>query len=313
MQEHSYTQSKDIIEEDKQHEDRLEKNQLDEERSQWNESMSDWKVRQCIKLTPIRNVKIIKFNHLHPKHNTFINGVTTKYTKPGIQLRPIMPLDTKHYEQVEWLREERYITDLEKGSERMDFLLLPYAGRVIFQRSFYRDVPPTVFFQYPKCCACKRPSERTFAMTQKELGGNFLSFTISETTYVFKCLCKVLKYAGFRIARSSHWNLLWTGANRGDVISPLDILQKTNHFPGIFQIGRKDNLCRNINRLKRMHGREYNICPTTYTLPEDLQRFTKDRESKEAANWIWIMKPCASSCGRGIKLIGPNTVINTTE
>jgi len=282
--------------------------------------MSDWRARQCIKLTPIKNIKIIKFNNLHSRETSnqypcinAIERVPTKYSRAGIQLRPIMPLDTKYYEQIEWLKEERYITDLEKGSERIDFLLLPYAGRVIFQRSSYRDVPPTVFFQYPKCCSRIRPMERTFVMTQKELGSNFLSFTISETTYVFKYLCKALKYAGFRVARNSRWNLLWTGANRGDIVSPLDILQKTNHFPGIFQIGRKDNLCRNINRLKRIHGKEYSICPVTYTLPEDLQRFIKDRESKETANWIWIMKPCASSCGRGIKLIGPNTVLNTTE
>ena len=298
------------------------------------DSMSDCqtKYREWVKLTPIKNVKIIKFNpsvsrdckrttdpysfinvnhNPGPRSNSKSNN--SRSIIAGAQLRPLKPLEAIVYEQIEWMPEERYITDLDKESERIEYLLLPYANRIIFQESNYNEMNPTVFFQYPKCCKKMRRLEQTFTMTQYELGSNFFSFSVSETTCVYKCVCKVLKYAGFRVARGSRWNLLWTGANKGDVVSPLDIFQKTNHFPGIFQIGRKDNLCRNINRLKRIHGREYNICPLTYVLPEDLQRFTKDRESREMKNWIWIMKPSASSCGRGIRLLGPNSLLDITE
>ena len=50
-------------------------------------------------------------------------------------------------------------------------------------------------------------------------------------------------------------------------ISKTSKYQKSNHFPGTFQVTKKDNLWRNINRLKKIFHKEYNICPITYNLP----------------------------------------------
>jgi tubulin polyglutamylase TTLL4 len=75
------------------------------------------------------------------------------------------------------------------------------------------------------------------------------------------------------------------------------------------QIGRKDNMWRNIFRLKRKHGKDYDICPKTYIFPEDTKRFKQDRESEKKKNVLYILKPAALSCGRGIKIIGKNTNI----
>lgn len=61
-----------------------------------------------------------------------------------------------------------------------------------------------------------------------------------------------------------------------------------------------------MSRMKRGFGAEYDFCPTTYILPEDYQRFAVDRDNYP----IWIMKPNALSCGRGIKLIGRKTVVD---
>jgi len=229
--------------------------------------------------------------------------------------RPIIPttVPLETIEKVEFIEETPLVMDLDKTGERTENLLLPYANRVILQKSIYKDRPPTVFFAYPKCCKMIRKMERTIIYSQEELKDKYLSFAISETTTPYKVICKVLKYAGFRVSRSSHWNLLWTGAIKSDLVMPLNPMQRTNHFPGIFQIGRKDNLCRNINRLKRIHGKDYNICPTTYVLPEDLGRFSKDRDTAEGKTQLWILKPSAQSCGRGIRLIGPKTVLGVKE
>lgn len=58
-----------------------------------------------------------------------------------------------------------------------------------------------------------------------------------------------------------------------------------------------------------MYGKAYDIAPATYILPEDYKRWLVDREVN---NWksMYIMKPCASSCGRGIKVIGKRTHVN---
>eukprot|EP00352_Strombidinopsis_acuminata_P001087 CAMPEP_0176342966 /NCGR_PEP_ID=MMETSP0126-20121128/3588_1 /TAXON_ID=141414 ORGANISM="Strombidinopsis acuminatum, Strain SPMC142" /NCGR_SAMPLE_ID=MMETSP0126 /ASSEMBLY_ACC=CAM_ASM_000229 /LENGTH=53 /DNA_ID=CAMNT_0017688675 /DNA_START=1251 /DNA_END=1412 /DNA_ORIENTATION=+ len=48
---------------------------------------------------------------------------------------------------------------------------------------------------------------------------------------------------------------------------------------------------------------EYNFCPKTYLFPDDYRKFMMDREQENYKN-MYIMKPNASSCGRGIKVIG---------
>lgn len=50
----------------------------------------------------------------------------------------------------------------------------------------------------------------------------------------------------------------------------------------------------------------------TYLFPEDCARFEIDRE-KEHGNPLYILKPVASSCGRGIKVIGKKTKITKRE
>ena len=51
--------------------------------------------------------------------------------------------------------------------------------------------------------------------------------------------------------------------------------------------------------MKRTFGTEYDFCPQTYIFPDDYKRFVQDRESDDS---MFIMKPVASSCGRGIKV-----------
>jgi glutathionylspermidine synthase len=55
--------------------------------------------------------------------------------------------------------------------------------------------------------------------------------------------------------------------------------------------------------MKRYHGKAFEICPMTYVFPEDYKRWNNEREI-EGFKSMYIMKPIASSCGRGIKVIG---------
>ena len=98
-------------------------------------------------------------------------------------------------------------------------------------------------------------------------------------------------------------NVLWTGSVKPDLLRETNKYQKLNHFPGSFQIGRKDCMWRNIARFRRTNGTDYEICPPTYIFPEDYKRFIADREATDQNKALWILKPSASSCGKGIKLL----------
>mmetsp|Transcript_19259 Transcript_19259/g.18946 ORF Transcript_19259/g.18946 Transcript_19259/m.18946 type:complete len:265 (-) Transcript_19259:786-1580(-) len=115
-----------------------------------------------------------------------------------------------------------------------------------------------------------------------------------------------MKMAGFQMVTGSNWNMLWTGIPRPDTIKNACKFQKINHYPSTMQIGRKDNMWRNIFRMKRKHGKDYDICPKTYIFPEDHKRFKMDREG-EKKSVLYILKPAALSCGRGIRIIGKNS------
>jgi tubulin polyglutamylase TTLL4 len=61
--------------------------------------------------------------------------------------------------------------------------------------------------------------------------------------------------------------------------------------------------------MRRIYGTPFEIAPTTYILPEDYKRWCADREINNFKS-MYIMKPAASSCGRGIKVIGKRTHVN---
>ena len=109
--------------------------------------------------------------------------------------------------------------------------------------------------------------------------------------------------AGFKNVTGPGWNVIWTGLFKQGRLKNMNQQQHINHFAGSWAIGRKDYMWRNVQRMKRLHGKAFDICPTTYIFPEDYKRWHIDREVSNFKN-MYIMKPCASSCGRGIRVIG---------
>ncbi len=85
------------------------------------------------------------------------------------------------------------------------------------------------------------------------------------------------------------------------LIKKLNKFQRYNHFPCTWQLGRKDNLWKNYKILSQYFPEDYNFIPDTYIIPEDQSQFIKMYESNPDYNWI--IKPVASSRGRGIRLL----------
>ncbi|NXL99599.1 TTLL5 polyglutamylase, partial [Tyrannus savana] len=108
---------------------------------------------------------------------------------------------------------------------------------------------------------------------------------------------------------SSDYNLMWTGSHlKPYLLRSLTDIQKVNHFPRSYELTRKDRLYRNVTRMQLTHGfKTFHILPQTFILPTEYQDFcntySKDRGP-------WIVKPVASSRGRGVYLINnPSQIV----
>lgn len=88
--------------------------------------------------------------------------------------------------------------------------------------------------------------------------------------------------------------------------------QKMNHFPGCWNLGRKDYMWRHLNKQRRSFPEAYNFVPTTYLFPSDFDRFEIAREVAEKGK-LWIMKPANQACGRGIKMLKKDTPIKNKK
>lgn len=66
---------------------------------------------------------------------------------------------------------------------------------------------------------------------------------------------------------------------------------QVNHFPGTFEIGRKDRLWRNLSRLQARVGRkEMDFVPLTFVLPQDIKLLKKEWD-EGGTKQKWILKP----------------------
>uniref|UniRef100_UPI00358F8D42 tubulin monoglutamylase TTLL4-like n=1 Tax=Myxine glutinosa TaxID=7769 RepID=UPI00358F8D42 len=79
--------------------------------------------------------------------------------------------------------------------------------------------------------------------------------------------------------------------------------QKLNHFPGTFEIGRKDMLWQNLARLRKLFGhQEFGFFPQSFVLPFDLQELRLVWNQGVGLH-RWIAKPPAGARGNGIKVL----------
>ncbi|XP_035023314.1 tubulin polyglutamylase TTLL5 isoform X1 [Hippoglossus stenolepis] len=104
------------------------------------------------------------------------------------------------------------------------------------------------------------------------------------------------------------FNLMWTGSHlKPYILRSLQDFQKVNHFPRSYELTRKDRLYKNIQRMQQTHGfKNFHIVPQTFVLPSEYQEFCNCFAKDKGP---WIIKPVASSRGRGIYLVSnPNQI-----
>ena len=149
------------------------------------------------------------------------------------------------------------------------------------------------------------------ALSINSYNNNYSQSVVQSTTnYYFKligneCLLvkKLLEDNGFIQSRSGEpWTIAWSSGHiKLTSYEKLSKYQKMNHFPRSNELTRKDLLYKNLSKLKELFpGTKFDFLPESYILPNEFT-FLKDRMDKNP-NQFWIVKPVASSQGRGIFL-----------
>ncbi|CAG4955064.1 unnamed protein product [Parnassius apollo] len=220
--------------------------------------------------------------------------------------------DTNSKEHQQFLTALHTINPFKTLTSRKDSqLALPESIQNCLRPSLFPRVPPYLkFMGHEETTPLKIP-----APIQKHLKWKLTTIT----PIVVK---KTLTNSGFRLVKSDcdtsecpqeetvDWIGIWGKHMKSLMFRAIKDGQKMNHFPGTFQIGRKDRLWRNLQKLVAKHGvSEFGIMPKTYVLPHDLKILKHDWQKYAANNERWIIKPPASARGTGIKVVSRWTQI----
>ena len=108
------------------------------------------------------------------------------------------------------------------------------------------------------------------------------------------------KHAGFKVTEDPrHWNASWGRQYTEEEYKKCEAWQKINHFACAFLVGRKDHLHSRMCELKERVGDFASFYPTSYLLPQDAKQLNAEWKKYP----YWIVKPSASSRGRGIHIL----------
>jgi tubulin polyglutamylase TTLL6/13 len=134
---------------------------------------------------------------------------------------------------------------------------------------------------------------------------------ISDTEYdVVKQVASEIFLWKLTELEEDDWDITWTdSAVPTEKLTKMKPYQKINHFPGMHGICKKNYLAWNLNKMLKIYPNEYNFFPRTWVLPGDYSDFKIHANKKK----VFIVKPEASSQGRGIFLIKRIEDINLSE
>ncbi|RLN67068.1 hypothetical protein BBP00_00001866, partial [Phytophthora kernoviae] len=111
-----------------------------------------------------------------------------------------------------------------------------------------------------------------------------------------------------KTAFSNTWNIFWGEHFKAQEFGALLPFQRVNHFPGSFELGRKDRLCAHLLRMRKKHPAAYSeVIPETYLTANDYDKQQFLARFQAEPEIVWILKPPNLSCGRGIKLVSASS------
>ena len=200
-----------------------------------------------------------------------------------------------------------YRPELRNVTSEKITLLSPPPGTPYHPRTLF-------FFNDPEV----NPNEQNKQLILNEITIQDKKFMIFYKAYknLPLCLSEPMKYNN--IIRSKLFddtNIIWKLLKKDKMfplLKEINKYQRFNHFPMTWQLSRKDNLYTNFKKMKNKHPNDYTYMPETYVLPRDTNLFQPLIENyKMSVENMWLIKPVASSRGRGIHLMTNSDTLPT--
>ena len=155
-----------------------------------------------------------------------------------------------------------------------------------------KKIPIVIF----NCQALSKP--------QPQAVGQKYHLTFKTVNADAKLISQICHAHGFHEVHASNtdYNLMWTGVHpKPHAFKSMLPHQRVNHFPRSYELTRKDRLYQNIERLQHSKGsKHFNFVPKTFMIPAEYSEFAATHHRMRGA---WIVKPVASSRGRGIFIV----------
>ena len=101
---------------------------------------------------------------------------------------------------------------------------------------------------------------------------NHRRVVVSVVSCKYDVVAQAARGLGWRCTVDEHeeYNLLWNDSYVPfDTIAQLNRYQKTNHFPGMSELAKKNLLAKNLNRIAKQLPGEFSFVPPTFILPAE--------------------------------------------
>ena len=152
----------------------------------------------------------------------------------------------------------------------------PPEGFIRVRPSKFAGIPSTVFFDYPEDLRMKRSDYSEL----EEQGKRKMRY---ETHWERNCIKNAFHRAGYTRSEKN-WTALWSKHQTEEFTKQLNCLQKVNHFPSSWCIGRKDRLMQTITMMRRVHGSEYDFHPEGFILPQEREALLRQITAVDASS-----------------------------
>ncbi|XP_075982485.1 tubulin tyrosine ligase-like 5 isoform X2 [Anticarsia gemmatalis] len=146
--------------------------------------------------------------------------------------------------------------------------------------------------------------ESVKVLESSHMPARLLKITYKLVNTETKLLHRLLQAHGLQeaVTEAKDFNLLWSGLHpKPDVLRSMSPYQRVNHFPRSYELTRKDKLFKNIEKMQYFRGlKQFDFIPTTFLMPAEYKELCSTHYRTKGP---WIVKPAASSRGRGIYIV----------
>eukprot|EP00927_Polykrikos_kofoidii_P070893 TRINITY_DN67262_c0_g1_i1.p1 TRINITY_DN67262_c0_g1~~TRINITY_DN67262_c0_g1_i1.p1 ORF type:complete len:649 (-),score=97.22 TRINITY_DN67262_c0_g1_i1:35-1981(-) len=167
-------------------------------------------------------------------------------------------------------------------------------------RSVFEGQPRVLFFE-----AKREGHGRVWSRVTATEPGTMpkIYYSHAEEGVDYSIFYDTVSRAGMHRSKVEHYRfaLLWGMYPSRKVLQTIRPLQKINHFPGSWHLGKKDKLMKCLRRSFCTFGEAYGIYPEGFVIPDDLSQW--EDVCKESAAGLWIWKPAGGMCGNGIRVM----------